>query len=417
MASTDQVPDIEQPDQKATEEEDEVTPWTVSSKSEKGINYDKLIDRFGSSKIDDALLKRIEKVTGKPVHHLLRRGIFFSHREMDLILTTVEQGKPFYLYTGRGPSSEAMHLGHLIPFIFTKWLQDTFDVPLVIQMTDDEKFLWKDLTIDEANRLAHENAKDIIACGFDIEKTFIFSDVEYISSCPDFYKYMCRIQKGVTFNQVKGIFGFTESDCIGKISFPAIQAAPSFSGAFPMIFNKKQDIQCLIPCAIDQDPYFRMTRDVAPKLGCKKPALLHSTFFPALQGAQSKMSASDPTSSIFLTDTDKQIKDKINKYAYSGGGSTVEEHKEKGGDCSVDVAFQYMKFFSEDDERLAQIEKDYTSGELLTGYLKKELIGVLQKLVGEHRERRAKVTDELVREFMTPRKLKFDYGTDQQAKK
>lgn len=63
-----------------------------------------------------------------------------------------------------------------------RWLQDAFDVPLVIQMTDDEKFLWKnELTIEETNKLAHENAKDIIACGFDMDKTFIFSDVEYIS--------------------------------------------------------------------------------------------------------------------------------------------------------------------------------------------------------------------------------------------
>mgnify|MGYP000452863696 CR=1 FL=1 len=54
-----------------------------------------------------------------------------------------------------------------------------------------------------------------------------------------------------------------------------------------------------------------MTRDVAPRMGCQKPALLHSSFFPALQGAQSKMSASDPNSSIFLTDTDKQIKNKV----------------------------------------------------------------------------------------------------------
>lgn len=54
-----------------------------------------------------------------------------------------------------------------------------------------------------------------------------------------------------------------------------------------------------------------MTRDVAPRMGNLKPALIHSTFFPALQGAQSKMSASDPNSSIFLTDTDKQIKTKV----------------------------------------------------------------------------------------------------------
>ena len=66
--------------------------------------------------------------------------------------------------------------------------------------------------------------------------------------------------------------------------FPAVQAAPSFSSSFPFIFGGKKDVTCLIPCAIDQDPYFRMTRDVAPVLKFKKPALLHSTFFPSLQG-------------------------------------------------------------------------------------------------------------------------------------
>ena len=65
--------------------------------------------------------------------------------------------------------------------ICCRWLQDTFDVPLVIQITDDEKFMCTDLTIEETNRMAYENAKDIIACGFDVDKTFIFSDVEYIS--------------------------------------------------------------------------------------------------------------------------------------------------------------------------------------------------------------------------------------------
>lgn len=55
-----------------------------------------------------------------------------------------------------------------------------FDVPLVVQMTDDEKFLWKNLTVEEANRLARENAKDIIACGFAEDKTFIFSNMEYM---------------------------------------------------------------------------------------------------------------------------------------------------------------------------------------------------------------------------------------------
>lgn len=58
-----------------------------------------------------------------------------------------------------------------------------------------------------------------------------------------------------------------------------------------------------------------MTRDVAPRLGYPKPALLHSTFFPALQGPQSKMSASEPTSSIFLTDSPEDIKHKVTNEA------------------------------------------------------------------------------------------------------
>ena len=53
-------------------------------------------------------------------------------------------------------------------------------------------------------------------------------------------------------NQAKGIFGFSDSDNIGKMAFPAVQAAPAFSTTFPKIFGANKDIHCLIPCAIDQ---------------------------------------------------------------------------------------------------------------------------------------------------------------------
>jgi len=387
------------------DEDDIVDPWNVQSKSQTGVDYDKLTKRFGSSKIDEELLTRWERVTGKPVHHLLRRGIFFSHRDMHTILNLKEQNKMFYLYTGRGPSSDAMHLGHLVPFIFTKWLQDVFEVPLIIQLTDDEKFLWKDLKVEETIKLARENAKDIIACGLDPENTFIFSDFNFIGQCPQYYQNIVRIQKSVTFNQVKGIFGFGDSDVIGKISFPAVQAAPALSTSFPFLFGQ-QKISCLIPCAIDQDPYFRMTRDVAPKLGFPKPALLHSTFLPALQGAQTKMSASDSNTAIFLTDTPKQLKNKVNKNAFSGGQATVEEHRQKGGDCTVDISYQYLKFFLEDDEELKKVKEKYSSGEMLTGELKKLLIETITPIIQTHQERRAAVTDEVVDKFMTPRPLR-----------
>ncbi|VDD74298.1 unnamed protein product [Mesocestoides corti] len=394
----------------ASEDGDVVTPWDVKAASESGVDYAKLTERFGCSKIEPDLIERFEKATGKRAHHFIRRGIFFAHRDLDQLLTRYESGKPFYLYTGRGPSSTSLHVGHLIPFILTKWIQEVFNVPLVIQLTDDEKFLWKNISLTDVIKLARENAKDIIAVGFDPKKTFIFNNFTYMGQCPEFYRTVVSIQRMVTYNQARGIFGFTDNDCIGKIAFPAVQAAPSFATAFPHIFpdpDKAKDIGCLIPCAIDQDPYFRMTRDVAPRIGMLKPSLMLSSFFPALQGNVTKMSASDVNSAIFLTDTPKQIKTKINKYAFSGGGATVEEHRAKGGNCDVDVSYQYLRFFLEDDAKLEQIRKDYTSGDLLTGNLKKELIAVLTDLVTKHQQQRAQITDAMVDEFMRPRRLEM----------
>lgn len=120
-----------------------VTPWDVQGSvstdgKQLAIDYDKLVDQFGTRRVDAALLERFERLTGQRPHIMLRRGMFFSHRyvpsvhpsenkidwmglrDLDKILDRYEQGKPFYLYTGRGPSSDSMHLGHMIPFTFTK---------------------------------------------------------------------------------------------------------------------------------------------------------------------------------------------------------------------------------------------------------------------------------------------------------
>lgn len=82
-----------------------------------------IVARAGTERITPELVQRFQNITGKPPHHFLTRGIFFSHRDLEAVLDAYEAGKPFYLYTGRGPSSDSMHLGHLIPFMFTKYLQ------------------------------------------------------------------------------------------------------------------------------------------------------------------------------------------------------------------------------------------------------------------------------------------------------
>ena len=91
-----------------------VTPWHV----EGDIDYDKLIKKFGTEKISSDLLRKIRSVAGED-HFMLRRGIFFSHREMNRILDDYQKGNKFFLYTGRGPSGHT-HIGHLD----FRWHQD-----------------------------------------------------------------------------------------------------------------------------------------------------------------------------------------------------------------------------------------------------------------------------------------------------
>ncbi|CAF1652777.1 unnamed protein product, partial [Adineta ricciae] len=67
-------PVAEEAIQNTTEEvEDIVDPWNVASTSDKGIDYDKLIRRFGSSKISPELIARIESIIKRPVHYFIRR--------------------------------------------------------------------------------------------------------------------------------------------------------------------------------------------------------------------------------------------------------------------------------------------------------------------------------------------------------
>lgn len=80
-----------------------------------------------------------------------------------------------------------------------------------------------------------------------------------------------------------------------------------------------------------------------------------------------------------MKDTQKQVKDKINKYAFSGGQETVELHRELGGNPDVDVAYQYLNFFMDDDEELERIRVEYKAGRMLTGEIKAICIKYLQE--------------------------------------
>ncbi|MEW6528823.1 MAG: tryptophan--tRNA ligase [Candidatus Micrarchaeota archaeon] len=359
-----------------------VTPWAVSG----NVDYEQFIKEFGIKRIDEPLKERLKKHTHE-LHYMLRRDYFFSHRDLELALSDYEHGRGFFLYTGRGPSGP-MHIGHLVPLVFTRWLQEKFGVNLYIEITDDEKFLVKqDMKWEDTQKYSHQNILDIIAVGFDPKKTFIFKDSEYIKNV---YPLLLKIAKKTTFSTAKAVFGFTDSSNIGIINYPAYQIVPTF-------FEKKR---CVIPAAIDQDPYWRIQRDVAQSLGYYKTATVHSKFLPSLTGPTGKMSSSIKETAIWLDDDEKNVKNKINKYAFSGGKNNIEEHRKFGGDPNIDVAYQWLSiFFEPNDNTLKQIYDDYKSGNLLSSELKQILIDKINKFLNAHKERRARAND-VIDDFM-----------------
>jgi tryptophanyl-tRNA synthetase len=374
-------------------DEFKVTPWEVKG----NIDYDKLIKEFGVSKIDDALLKRIEKHTGK-LHHFLRREIFFAHRDLKFILDEYEKGNKFFLYTGRSPSGHT-HLGHLVPWMFTKWLQDEFGVELYFQFPDEEKFLFKqNLTLEDTQKFLHENMLDVIALGFDPKKTFFIIDTMHADLM---YPEAIKVAKKITFSTVKSAFGFDNESNIGAIFYTSMQAVPAF---LPSVL-KNREIPCLIPHAIDQDPHFRVSRDVIPKLGHYKPASIQCRFLPGLGGIakDGKMSSSVEEATIYTIDDEKTVKKKINKYAFSGGRDTVEEHRKHGGNPDIDVSYQWLTFFEEDDEVLKKIYYDYKTGMLLSGELKAILIEKINTFLKEHQKKR-ELARKHINDFILKRK-------------
>ena len=119
-------------------------------------------------------------------------------------------------------------------------------------------------------------------------------------------------------------------------------------------------------------------------VGLLQPSSTYHRFAVGLTGG--KMSSSEPKTTIFLSDEPDAVAAKI-KRAFSGGQSTVEEHRRLGGDPEKDVAYQYMMFFFEDDDSfLEETASSYRSGELLAGEMKQLCIERATEWLSNHQE-------------------------------
>ena len=156
----------------------------------------------------------------------------------------------------------------------------------------------------------------------------------------------------------------------------------------PMLEEFSGNVPVVVPVGTDQDPHIRLARDIVKRLKKPKFQQLCSTyhvFVPGLNGG--KMSSSNEKSYIALTDDAKTVKNKVNRYALSGGRETLEEHRKLGGIPEKDIPYQWLTFFEEDDKKLKQIYDNYKSGKLLTGELKQILIEKLNSFLKDHQKK------------------------------
>ncbi len=148
----------------------------------------------------------------------------------------------------------------------------------------------------------------------------------------------------------------------------------------------------LIPCGIDQDPHFRVTRDVAPGMGYPKPSLIYCKMFPGLSGSD-KMSSSDENATIYTTDSPKAVKKKVGR-AFTGGCVSVEEQRVKGGNPEVCAVFKYNYYlFEKDDGRLNELAEKCRGGCILCGECKMLLTEKINAFLESHQEKREKAKD------------------------
>ena len=132
-------------------------------------------------------------------------------------------------------------------------------------------------------------------------------------------------------------------------------------------------------------------------MGLMQPSSTYHQFAVGMTGG--KMSSSQPETTIFLNDSMKSIEKKI-KASFSGGQSTIEEHRSKGGNPEIDVAYQYLRyFFEEDDDELNKIREEYISGELLTGEIKAICVDKATTWMKTHHELKDQ-NQHLVKDFL-----------------
>jgi tryptophanyl-tRNA synthetase len=326
----------------------------------------KIIDPWGSGLLED--YEKIIKDFGLEAfnpdifpepNRIMRRGVVFAGRDLNVISEAIKNKKKFYVLSGIMPSNEKIHFGNKMVVENIKYFQQ-HGAEAYVLVADLEAAAARGVSLEDAKKRALDfHIPAFVALGLDPKKTTFYFQSENIDVC----RIASEASKKVTSNEFKAIYGSLDP---GRIYSAFTQVGDIL---YPQL---KERMPGIIPVGIDQDPHIRLTRDIVRRFKERKfflPSGLYHKYTPALDGSM-KMSKSKPESCIELPEDIKSVKKKI-KSALSGGRDTLEEHRRLGAVVEKDMAFELMKqHLVEDDNELNEIYNDYKSGKMTSGELK-----------------------------------------------
>jgi tryptophanyl-tRNA synthetase len=364
-----------------------VTPWEVAGE----VDYDRLMKEFG---IDP--FAKFSKAM--PDNVLFRRNVVYGQRDFQRIADCIRNRKEFVMMTGLMPSGK-FHFGHKIVADQILYYQ-SLGAKIYLAVADIEAYNTRLADMEELKRTAiEEYLLNYMALGLkpkDCDFYFQSARSNDARLSNAYYRLAGLFARHATFNEMQAVYGELTP---GRITSSLLQAADMFQPQLPEFGGPKPVV---VPIGFDQDPHLRLARDLGQRIKGHNFIQLSSTYNKFITGLKGgKMSSSDPTSYIALTDSPEEAATKIRKHAFSGGRATAAEQRKKGANPDIDVSYQWLNaFFEPDDKKLKQIYDDYRSGKLLTGELKEMLITKVTAFLKEHqrkREQARKVVDKFLK--------------------
>jgi len=342
----------------------------------KGVieDYENLFKEFGIESFD----KYQERFSD---NRYVRRGIIFGQRDYSRIAEAIDKKKRFAMMTGLMPSGK-FHFGHKMVADQIIWYQkmnaDTF-----ICAADLEASVVRDIGLQEARKIAiEEYLTNYVALGLTEKNLTFWFQTDYVVP---YYRFRDQLSKKVTLNELRGIYG--DDLTTGKLFSAITQAADilhpqlkEFGGSRPTV----------VPVGADQDPHIRLTRDFASRFSGEykfiPPSSTYHKFMSGLSGG--KMSSSDPSSHIALTEDPENARKKIMS-AKTGGRATVAEQKEQGGVPEECMVYEMLVYhLVESDKELLEIYASCKAGGRTCGECKKACVERLIAFLKEHQKKR-----------------------------